>query len=192
MNLNYVGLAGAVVALIVAFIALGQAAQGPQGPQGPAGKPGESFGATPGGTFTNKVEFLGGVQMSGVTASTTNGSQTVTAGELRRWVNSAVVQLSPVTVAGGTITFPASSTIADILPKPGDTAEFCIQNATTTANVPQTIAGATGVSLNVASSSATALGSAVIRTGETGCIRLVRGAVQSAAYDLSILLTVFQ
>lgn len=189
MNLNYVGLAGAVVALIVAFIALGQAAPGPQGP---AGKPGESFGAVPGGTFTNKVEFLGGVQMGGVTATTTNGSQTVTAAQLRQWVNSAVVQLSPVTVAGGTITFPASSTIADILPKPGDTAEFCIQNATTTANVPQTIAGATGVSLNVASSSATALGSAVIRTGETGCIRLVRGAVQSAAYDLSILFTVFQ
>lgn len=152
----------------------------------------ETVGAAAGTTHTERQEFLGGIIQSTLVATSSQGSQTVGAAEFRRWVNSGLVEYNPGLVAGGTITLPASSTIPDVLPKAGDRTSFCIRNSTTTAGVPLTVAGGTGLSMNVASSSATALGSTVIRTGEVGCFTMVRGSATASTFDLSALLVVYQ
>ena len=152
----------------------------------------DKLGVAAGPTHTEKQEFLGGVEYKTLVATSSQGSQTVTAAQFRQWVNSGLVEFSPGLVAGATLTLPASSTMPDVLPLAGDRQEFCLKNATTTAGVVVTIAGGTGLSLNVASSSATALGSAVIRTGEVGCFTLVRGSATATTFDISALFTVFQ
>lgn len=141
MNLNYVGLAGAVVAVIVSFIALGQAAPGPQGP---AGKPGESFGAFPGGEIQVPVAFRDTVSLGGnVFATTSQGAVTYTAGAVSKF---SLIQHTAA--AALTATLPASSTLTGFIPKAGDTQTVYLAPITTGI----TLAAGTGTDLNTASS----------------------------------------
>lgn len=154
-------------------------------------KPAQNLGAVPGGDFLNPVAIYDGLTSKTQVATSSQGSQTVTAAQFRNWTKSSMVSFSPGLVAGATITLPASSTISSIVPNAGDRQTFCIRNATSTAGVPVTLAGATGVNLVVASSSATALGSKVLLTGKVGCITLVREAATASSFDIDALLTVY-
>lgn len=149
-------------------------------------------GATPGSDFTSLINVGGGMVNSGIIATSSMGSVTVGANEFTSWTKTSVVSLSPGLVAGATVTLPASSTIPSLVPKPGDRATFCVRNATTTAAVPLNFAGGTGTNLLVASSSATALGSAAIYTGKVACFTLVREPVTSTTFDIDVLMTVFK
>lgn len=151
-----------------------------------------SLGAVPGSEFYNPVVIADGATVSGSFATTSQGSVTVTAAEFRKWVKSGLVSFSPGLLAGATITLPASSTIPDVLPRAGDRMSFCIQNSTSTANVALTFAGGVGTKLNVASSSATALGSTKLFTGEMGCFNLIREVATSSAFDINAMLEVYQ
>jgi hypothetical protein len=150
------------------------------------------LGATPGNDFFGQVNFLGGVLNSGSVATTSQGSVTVTAAEIKQWANASAVSYSPGLVAGATLTFPASSTLSSFLPKPGDSAKFCVRNATSTTNVPVTFAGGSGTNLLVASSSATAVGSTKLFTGKVGCFTAVRQVATATTYDIDFLFTAFQ
>jgi hypothetical protein len=152
----------------------------------------QAFGAAAGPEHTNKQIFLGGVQYGGIVATSSQGSQTITAGEFRQWVNASVASYAPGLLAGGTLTLPASSTIPDLVPRAGDRQTFCLRNATTTAGIFVTLAGGTGTNLTVASSSASALGSKVLRTGKVGCITLVRQPATASSFDIDALLTVYE
>lgn len=153
----------------------------------------QSLGATPGGDFTNLVNFSGGVVNSGLVATTSQGSSvTISAAEFRNWANSSMVEFKQGLVATPTLTFPASSSLSALVPKPGDRQTFCIRNATSTASLNVILAGSTGVNLNVASSSVSALGAVNLATGEVGCITLVRQSATATTYDIDALLTVFK
>lgn len=152
----------------------------------------EPYGAVPGGDFTNKVNFMGGVMNSGLVASTSQGASiTVTAAEFRQWADAAVVSFRQGLLADTTLTFPASSSVPSLVPKAGDRQTFCIRNATSTAALNVTLAGSTGINLLVASSSATALGSKNLATGKVGCITLVRQPATATTFDIDALLTIF-
>lgn len=152
----------------------------------------QPLGAVPGSDFINPVNFQGRVTTSGQFATTSQGTTiTVSAGEFRNWANSAMVSFTPGLVAASTLTFPASSSVPDLVPRAGDRIKFCFRNATTTANVVTTLAGSTGINLLVASSSATALGSKAFITGKVGCIDLIREPATATTFDIDALLTVF-
>lgn len=150
------------------------------------------LGGASGPTYTEQQEFLGGVVMGGVHATTSQGNVTVTAGEFKSWLNSGLVSFSPGLLAGATITLPASSTIPNLVPKAGMSQRFCIQNATSTANIAITLAGGTGTKFLVASSSATALGSTKIFTGKVGCFTFIREVATSSASDIVGLFEAYQ
>ena len=177
-------IAGIALVLSVVGVVLGLA-----GRQSPSGEP---VGATPGGDFTNFVDFQAGNKWSGIVATTSQGSVTVTAAEFRRWASSGVVSYAPGLVGATTVTLPASSTISDLVPKAGDRQTFCVRNATSTAGTTVILAGGTGVNLTVASSSTTILGSTKLITGKVGCITLVRQAATATTFDIDALLTVYQ
>ncbi len=184
MNAKYVGLlVGALVFVGVGFFAAKILVPTQTTPP---------VGAVPGGEFTEFVQLGGGVRFSGSIATSSEGSPTVKAAEFRSWVRSSLVSYSPGLVVGGTLTLPASSTIPDVVPKPGDRATFCMQNSTSTLLVPVTIAGGVGTKLLVASSSATAVGSTKLFTGKIGCFTLIREIATSSAYDIDVLLDVWQ
>ena len=150
------------------------------------------LGAVPGSEFSNLAQFFGGTRDSNPVATSTNGSATLTANEVRGWVNASEVSLVPNLVAAATFTFPASSTIPDVVPRSGDKQEFCVRNATTTAGIYLTLAGGTGFNLNVASSSVSALGSTKLTSGEVACITLIRQKATATTFDIDALVTVFQ
>ncbi len=148
--------------------------------------PSHPLGATPGSDFYNQVIFNAGVQNSTIVATSSANSVTLTAAEFRQWANAAVVSYTPQLPAP-TITLPASSTIAFLVPKPGDRQTFCIRNATSTAGTLVTIAGATGVNLLVATT--TAGTPKVMNTGKVACITLVRQAATATTFDIDALMT---
>src|SRR3990167_5863849 len=80
----------------------------------------DGIGASSGPDHYNLEQFFGGRIDGTQVATSSEGSPTITAGEFRNWVKSSVVSYSPGLVAGGTITFPASSTISDVVPRAGD------------------------------------------------------------------------
>ncbi len=151
-----------------------------------------SPGSVPGGDIFQPVDFFDSVVFSGAVSTTSQGNVTVTAAEFRKWVGSSLVSFSPGLLAGATITLPASSTIASVVPRPGDRAQFCMQNSTSTLLVNLNIAGGVGTKLLVASSTATALGSARIETGKIGCFTLIREMASTSAYDIDVLLDVWR
>lgn len=166
---------------------------GPQGARGPAGVNAEpALGGAAGFDFSQLVTFFQGtINRNQVSTSSQATAITVRAVDFRGWSKASVVSYTP-NLAGLTITLPASSTIPDVVPRPGDTQTFCIRNATTTASTPVILAGGTGLNLVVASSSATALGGKLLGTGKVGCITLVREALTTTSFDIDALLTVYQ
>jgi len=136
--------------------------------------------------------FRAGILNSGLIATSSQGSSiTVTANEFAGWANSSLVSYAPGLLTT-TLTLPASSTLAMVVPKPGDSQEFCIQNATSTAGSYVTLAGGLGTKLLVASTSATVLGGTKITTGKIGCLTLIREAATSSAFDIDVLYKAYQ
>ena len=152
-----------------------------------------NVGGSAGPTHTEKQEFLGGILNSGgVATSSLSTAVTVSANDFRGWVSSSGCVSYTPNLGNITLTFPASSTVSDVVPKANDNATFCIRNATTTANTIITFAVGTGMNLNVASSSATVLGSTKLTPGEVGIFRIIREALTATTFDIKLLYTAFQ
>ncbi len=134
------------------------------------------------------AQFDAGVLHSYTLSTSTPASLTLAASDVTNYESVIVLP----TVGDVTLTLPASSTLSAIVPAAGDWQELCIVNATTTNIGRITIAGGTGTTLQVASSSATALGSKLILPGKTGCIKFFRIGAGNNALDINALLTVFQ
>ncbi len=129
-----------------------------------------------------------GVTYESVNSTSTSAtSQTLKLSDVQGY---DTVILTP-NVGTDTVTFFASSTATTWLPTAGYTQNTCFYNGTTTANVNLIIAGGTGVNVQVASSSATALGSLVIGPQKQGCFTFTRGNTTATTFDISAALVTF-
>lgn len=172
----------AVIALIVSFLALNK----------PIQEATQSIGVAAGPLHTEFEQFIGGFAVGGVVAtSSLSNAVTVNGQEFVNWSKAGLVSYTN-NLPTLTLTLPASSTIPQLVPRAGDRQRFCIQNATTTLNTAITIAGGVGMKLNVASSSVSAVGSALLNTGEIGCLTLIREVATSTAFDIDVLLDVYK
>ncbi len=172
----------AVVVLLVGGIALLNQHAAPTPPAGSSASP----------DHYELQAFYSGLIRGGLVSTTSQATaETLGATELRAWLNSSEVSYSPGLTAAETITLPASSTLAGVLPHPGDSQRFCVRNATTTAGTQLTFAGSTGINLVVASSSATSLGGTLLRTGKVGCFEFIRQPSTATTYDFDALFTVY-
>lgn len=112
----------------------------------------QSFGAFPGGDFTEPITAFSGMVLRNTNnASTSNANLTLAVGDISRngFLYDTIIH-EPI-VGDVTITLPASSTLANILPVVGATARQCIHNGTTTAGIDITFVSGTGVDLQIAS-----------------------------------------
>jgi hypothetical protein len=134
--------------------------------------------------------FYGGVLVGNTYATSTPTSLTIKTNDVAYY--DTVIVTPTGAAADKTITFPASTTASYWLPKPGNTQRTCFFNSTTTANVNLVFAGGTGFDLEVASSSATALGASTIAPGKWGCFTFVRGPQVATKYDISALYQAFK
>lgn len=149
-------------------------------------------GGSAGPLHTEYQEFEGGVQYGNtLTVSTSTTAGIIPASEFRQWLKADTVVVTLTGAASNrTITFPASSTLADALPRAGDMTKTCIHNATTGPAI--VLAGGTGVNLNVSSSSASTLGSTLIGANEIGCITFIRGGATATTFDIEALFESFK
>lgn len=180
----------AIVAVIISVLALLVSGFGLFKP---ASLP-QHLGATPGGDFLYQVNEWAGEVNKTQTATTSQGTAiTISGNEFINWANSGQVSFSPGLTAAATLTFPASSSVASLVPNAGDREMFCIRNATTTANVYTIFAGSTGVNLLTSSSTlSTAAGSPELKTGKVGCFTLTREAKTATTYDIDALFLGYQ
>ncbi len=156
-------------------------------------EPVQPVGGTAGPVSSELFEFQRNFFNSGQYATTSNGTSiTLTANEFRAWANSSIVSFTPIATAASTFTFPASSTVSNLVPHAGDRQSFCFRNATSTAGVQITLAGSTGINLVVASSSVSAVGSKLVNSGKVACITLIRQAPTATTFDIDALLTAYQ
>lgn len=167
---------GVVVALVMSVVSFMKPAVTPPS------------GAISGPSIDSMLEVYGGMLYGKTYAtSTTATTQTLAARDFATTDGGLfnVVRFTP-NVGPITLTLPASSTMAYILPRAGQSAPLqCWLNATGTAAANITFAGGTGTALNVASSSASALGSKVIGPGEVGCFSIIRNGTGANAQDFS-------
>jgi hypothetical protein len=107
----------------------------------------EVLGANPGPEFLNLSFFKAGlVDGGGVYATTTTvATETLTSQILEK--NKVIRMLGSATAAAITVTLPASTTMSNILPKPGDYRTWVIENGYTAAATTTTIAAGTGIDL---------------------------------------------
>lgn len=117
----------------------------------------KELGAAAGPEHTEFQSFLAGSQNCGPgginATSSTNSSETMSVREFR---SSCVIDYT-VNGSNTTLTLPASSTMPDLIPQAGNTREWIIRNASTTArNI--TISGGTGSLLKKATTSAVIYG----------------------------------
>lgn len=96
--------------------------------------------------FQDKVSTGEFTQGGGtLTISTTSATYTLTQAEL---ADANVIKIASVPLAAATtITLPATSTLTTLLPKDGDTRDWVIWNAHTSAATTSTIAAGTGIDL---------------------------------------------
>ena len=150
----------------------------------------QTLGASSGTDHLGYEQFLGGVTFGNVIATTTKGTTaTLTAADMNGY---DVIVLNPNIAAAETITFPASSTVRNFLPKAGMTQTTCFVNASTTATAAYTFAGGTGFTLEVASSTATVLGSSAIYPRKVGCFTFVREPATATTFDILALFSAYQ
>lgn len=155
--------------------------------------PDQAYGSNTGGDGLSQQYFRAGVINGGLIATTSQGTAiTLTPGEFKGWLNASEVSYTPIGLAALTITLPASTTLKGVLQNAGDMQRFCFRSATTTADVRVVFAGGTGTNLVVASSTATALGSAVVFSGKVACFTAVRQAYTAASFDIDVMMTSFQ
>lgn len=111
--------------------------------------PSVSYGAAAGPDHTNHENFFANITTGGAFATSTAQSSTLT---VKNITDVSRVDVTP-NVASLTVTLPASSTMTGFAPKSGDTQEFMLCNATTTAAIPFTIAFGAGQNGAMATSS---------------------------------------
>lgn len=112
-----------------------------------------SDGAAAGDTYTFPVNFLAGSTDGGVFSTTTAGTVNLPASNLAQ-----ATLISVLPTSATTLTLPASTTLGAIMPTPGMTKVVYINNRGTSTSNTLTIAGATGVVLKKATTSATMSG----------------------------------
>lgn len=105
--------------------------------------------AAPGPEVTNFFSFASALQRGGRKATTTDDTTTTLV--RANFVDATRLDFVP-SVPGITATLPATSTIPDLVPKPGDTRDFLICNATTTPATTFTLAFGTGMKTSLGTS----------------------------------------
>ena len=147
-----------------------------------------------GSTYTEVLEFLGGIVYgNSVSTTTTATTYTLTANDIApRGVLKDVILITPNT-GDLTLTFPASSTMPHVLPTVGKMAKQCWYNASTTAGIDITFAAGTGIDLEVASSTSGGQQTAVLTVlaNSSVCFTYIRKPATTAAFDISVLMTRF-
>jgi len=148
------------------------------------------------GTFTGVQTFTAEpVFNAGQLKSSTNATTSVTTGTLRLSDVQGydTVLLTPTGAAAAkTLTFFASSTASAWLPAAGDRQDTCFFNSTSTSGVDIVFAAGTGIDLEVASSSVSALGSLRIGPDSIGCFTFVRQPSLSASFDITAAYVAFE
>ena len=109
-----------------------------------------SLGASGSGQNTGSFQtFSGGMANGGdIVATSTLSNSTLTARDLMR---ASCIDMN-ITQSSGTLTLPATSTLASWLPAGGHR-EICVRNATTTSSITLTVAVGTGMTLKNSASS---------------------------------------
>lgn len=145
----------------------------------------EKFGAVPGSTFTEAVEFLGGsIGANSYSTSTSLSATTLLAGELAN--KDTIFVIKTGAVATTTVTLPASSTLSYWLPKIGMSQRKCFLSGTSTqANPGFILAAGTGIDLETSSTTPTGL---TVEGGSGACITFVRDNFT----DIKAFMTVFK
>lgn len=129
--------------LVSALVAVGAVAVfAPKGGEG-------VLGARPGPDATEFQNFQAGFQSGGRYATSTD--DTTATALASNFKDITRYDFTP-NVAGITLTLPATSTLSSFVPKPGDTREVFLCNATTTAATSFTLAAGTGMNLAQATS----------------------------------------
>lgn len=203
---NIISAAAIVIALGAGWFALsvtdGKAGpagpQGPQGVQGVAGNDGRdgkdgksanpSFGAAAGPDMYSYIQFHSGVTYDNAFSTTTPASLTIKASDIGNYDS---VSIYP-SVGDITVTLPASSTLASLLPKNGQIKKWCVYNATTTSGIDITFAGGTGLDLETASSSITGGAPALtLLADNSGCFEFQKKGGPSGAASRNDILVRF-
>lgn len=118
--------------------------------------PATSFGAASGSDHYNHEFFFAGLTKGGRVATSSLVSATLQTGFLNK--DNTRIDFTP-NAGSLTLTLSASSTLTSIVPKTGDTREYLICNATTTAATPFTLAFGAGLKqMNATSTYAIATG----------------------------------
>ena len=148
----------------------------------------DALGALNSTRITNPWIFDGHVVNSSVNStSTIQTAQTLVATDIATYQS---VILTPNT-GDLTLTFPASSTLSTFIPTAGDRTEQCWYNATTTAGIDVTFAAGTGIDLEVATTTASALAPGVLTlfAGNHVCFTYFRQPATATAFDIGVLMT---
>ena len=122
-------------------------------------------------------------QGGGIYATSTLANSTLYAGDIAA---NNVVDMT-LTQTSGTLTLPATSTMTNIVPNPGDTRTLWVRNASTSAAVNLTIAAGTGMTFKNAASST------VLLIGDTdgdNAMKII--LVRKADNDINVYLQKFQ
>ena len=167
MKLNIVAVLVAIIALGVAVMAFTKESQAPA----------EKLGASGSGQDTTSPQFfLGGLVVGGMFSTSTQGSMVIPGSSMD---DESTIMILPT--GATTATLPASTTLANIIPRPGMTKTYTIFNRSTS-TVVLTLAGNTGVTLKKSSTTVTANG---ISTGDNGFFvtltRLFNGNIAAQA-----------
>lgn len=142
-------------------------------------------GAFPSPTITEALELLGGVTYGKVNStSTTATTQTLKAVDI---VGFDTVIMTP-NVGDVTFTLPASSTLANLVPKAGQQARQCWYNASTTSGIDITFAAGTGIDLEVASSTVSDgnIPALTVLSDSSACFNFIRKPRTSTAFDIVV------
>lgn len=145
----------------------------------------QPVGATPGGDFTQPVQLLGGVTYGNSKSTTTPISLTLKATDI---IGFDTVLMTP-TIGAITVTFPASSTLKNLVPRAGQMATQCWFNATSTAGANITFVAGTGLDFEVASTSlaaAATMAQAAVLPGNGACFRYIRKPATASAFDIEV------
>lgn len=154
----------------------------------PKGNPVLNVGASSGPDHYGLEQFLGGFLRGNTLATTTGTAVTLKASDIVGW---DTISVTPI-VGATTLTFPASSTLRNLVPKAGNMQETCFYNASSTSSITITFVAGTGMDLETATSTAEiAAVPAVLQPLESGCFKFIRKVATASAFDISALYTHF-
>ena len=140
MNKENLVVGGIVIALLFSVFALFNGGQ-----DGRDGRDGVGVASGP-DVYNHTLFFDGLTDGGGVRATTTTvAAETITSGQMAR--NKVFRYLGSATAAAITVTLPATSTMSNLIPRPGDTRTWIFENAYTASATTTTIAAGTGIDL---------------------------------------------